>query len=146
MYKKILIATDGSELADKAIAQGLGLAKELGSEVIVLTVIKPWHPPGGITESMTASFEEHQTTYGELAKKLLTSIEKRAQKMNIPCKTISIISETAIARTIMKVADEHHSDLIVMASHGRRALERMLLGSETLTVLTFSKIPVLVCR
>jgi nucleotide-binding universal stress UspA family protein len=123
MYKHILIATDGSDLAGKALVQGLSLAKALASQVTVVTVTEPWAT---------------QVT-GEAA------VSEAASKAGVSCTTVHV-KERYPAEGILETAKARTCDLIVMASHGRRGLTRLLLGSQAHNVVTHSTIPVLICR
>ncbi len=142
MYKHILIATDGSELAGKAVAAGLALAKRLGAQVTAVTAIEPWL---SIASSDTAAaFMEYQKAAQQDAARILGELSTTAQAQNINCQTISVTDGAAEA--IIETANNKHCDLIVMSSHGRRGLARILLGSQAMRVLTLSSVPVLICR
>jgi nucleotide-binding universal stress UspA family protein len=142
MYKHILIATDGSELAGKAVATGLELAKRLGAKVTVLTAIEPWL---SIANSDTAAaFMEYQKSAERDAAHNLGQVSAAAQEQGVQCETVTV-TETA-AEAIIEMAKNKECDLIVMSSHGRRGLARLLLGSQATRVLTLSSVPVLICR
>ena len=142
MYKHILIATDGSELAGKAVATGLELAKRLGARVTVLTAIEPWLT---IANSDTAAaFMEYQKAAESDAVRILGQVSAAAQEQGVQCATMTV-TETA-AEAIIETAKNKDCDLIVMSSHGRRGLARLLLGSQATRVLTLSSVPVLICR
>ena len=142
MYKHILIATDGSELAGKAVATGLELAKRLGARVTVLTAIEPWLT---IANSDTAAaFMEYQKAAESDAVRILGQVSAAAQEQGVQCATMTV-TETA-AEAIIETAKNKGCDLIVMSSHGRRGLARLLLGSQATRVLTLSSVPVLICR
>jgi nucleotide-binding universal stress UspA family protein len=142
MYKHILIATDGSELAGKAVAAGLALAKLAGAKVTALTAIEPWL---SIATSDTAvAFMEYQRAAEQDAARILGKVSIAARDNGVKCKTITV-TETA-AEAIMEAAKSKQCDLIVMSSHGRRGLARILLGSQAMRVLTLSSVPVLICR
>jgi nucleotide-binding universal stress UspA family protein len=148
MYKSILIASDGSELADKAVSQGLGLAKELGASVIAVTVTETWlvqemaaEVESGHTNPI-ADYEEKEKTW---AQKILAGISETARTMGVACQTVHV-RDRHPADGIVETADSKHCDLIVMASHGRRGFDRLLLGSQTLKALAHTKRPVLVVR
>jgi nucleotide-binding universal stress UspA family protein len=142
MYIHILIATDGSELAGKAVATGLELASRLGANVTVVTAIEPWL---SIANSDTAvAFMEYQKAAEHDAARILGQVSAAAQKQGVPCETVTVI-ETA-AEAIIETAKSKECDLIVMSSHGRRGLARVLLGSQATRVLTLSSVPVLICR
>ena len=140
MYKHILIATDGSELADKAVATGLALAKGLETKVTAGTAIEPWL---SIASSDTAAaFMEYQKERD--AARILGKVGTTAKMHGVQCETITV-TETA-AEAIIATAKSKQCDLIVMSSHGRCGLVRVLLGSQAMRVLTLSSDPVLICR
>jgi len=142
MYKHILIATDGSELANKAVAAGLMLAKRLGTKVTALTAIEPWF---SITSSDTAvAFMEYQKAAERDAAGMLGQVSRTAQENGVQCETVAVTGFAAEA--IIETANSKQCDLIVMSSHGRRGLARVLLGSQATRVLTLSSVPVLICR
>ena len=145
MYKHILIPTDGSELSRRAITDGIALAKAIGAKITGLTVIAPptsfgvgefgsVTDPSGYDQAMAISANQTLSVVTDLATKAQVSADTIQVNNNEPWRAII---ETAVARGC---------DLIVMASHGRRGVEGLLLGSETVKVLTHSKIPVLVNR
>jgi nucleotide-binding universal stress UspA family protein len=141
MYKHILIATDGSELAGKAVAAGLALAKRLGAKVTAVTAIEPWL---SIASSDTAAaFMAYQEAAEHDAARILGQV-RVAQEHGVQCETITVTE--AAAEAIIETANSKQCDLIVMSSHGRRGLARVLLGSQAMRVLTLSFVPVLVCR
>ena len=142
MYKQILIATDGSELAAKAVTTGLALAKRLGAKVTAMTAIEPWL---SIASSDTAAaFMQYQRTAEHDATRILGEVSTAAREQGVQCETVTV-TETA-AEAIIETAKNKQCDLIVMSSHGRRGLARVLLGSQATRVLTLSSLPVLVCR
>jgi nucleotide-binding universal stress UspA family protein len=148
MYKHILVPTDGSRLSVKAIKAAVQLAKALGARVTGVYVIPPYVPPM-YGEAVVYVPEVSPKRYKELsdkeAKKALAAIEIEAQTAAVPCKVTSVTHDQAW-QGIIRTAHAKKCDLIVMASHGRRGLTGLLLGSETTKVLTHSKTPVLVCR
>jgi len=145
MYKHILIATDGSELAGKAVATGFDLARQLGAQVTVVTVTEPW--TAFVTSETTFGFpvDEYEKTANESASRILSGASKLARKADIHCATVHAKDQFP-AEGILEAANKNHCDLIVMASHGRRGLGRLLLGSQAVRVLTHSTVPVLICR
>jgi nucleotide-binding universal stress UspA family protein len=148
MYKNILVPTDGSRLSAKAIKTAVRLAKTVGARVTGVYVIPPYVAPM-YGEAVVYVPEVSPKRYKELsekeAKKALAAIEIEAQTAGVPCKAASLVADQAW-RGIIRTAHAKKCDLIVMASHGRRGLSGLLLGSETTKVLTHSKTPVLVCR
>ncbi len=148
MYKHILVPTDGSRLSAKAVKAAARLAKTLGAKLTGLYVIPPYVPPM-YGEAVVYVPEVSPKRYKELsekeAKKALAAVEIEAQTAGVPCKVVSLTADQAW-QGIIRTARAKKCDLIVMASHGRRGLTGLLLGSETTKVLTHSKTPVLVCR
>jgi len=147
MYKHILIPTDGSALSRKAIVNGVKLAKALGAKVTGLFAAPPATPvvyrdhlPVGY---MTP--QQHAKIIEKAAASYLGVIEQVAKRAGVRCECIHVTNDFP-ADAILAIAKKNKCDLIFMASHGRRGLASVLLGSETQKVLTHSKIPVLVSR
>lgn len=145
MYKHLLIATDGSELADRAVAAGLSLARCLNARVTVLMVTEP--PTNLVPEAMVGatSENEHDAMHYPAAAAALSDARERAHSIGMQCITLHVVYKFP-AETIIEVAQARACDLIVMASHGRRGMARLLLGGETARVLTHASVPVLVYR
>lgn len=145
MYHHILVATDGSELSERAIQNAIGLAQPLRAKVTALHVIKPWRTVAP-AEVMVAFPESEYLKGAEIAAaKYLEFALEAAQEKNVRCETKTVEHENPW-RAIISTSESAGCDLIVMASHGRKGLEALLIGSETRKVLAHSKIPVLVCR
>jgi nucleotide-binding universal stress UspA family protein len=147
MFKSILIPTDGSPLSRQAIAVGVTLAKAAGAKVTGVFAAPPPTPlvyrdlvPVGY-----ATPQQHAKMIRESAARYLGVIARAAKKAGVPYEGMEVTSDFP-AEAILSVAKKKKCDLIVMASHGRRGLRGVLLGSETQKVLTHSRIPVLVCR
>jgi len=138
MYTHILIPTDGSELAGTAVEHGVGLAKRIGAKVTVLTVL----PPDMITTDREMT-EIRKARMQKHAEEILGAVAM--QTAGVACETIQVEHEHPY-QAIIDTADSKGCDLIVMASHGRRGISAIVLGSETVKVLTRCKIPVLVYR
>lgn len=148
MYKKILIATDGSKFAKTAVSHGIELAQRVGAKVVVVTVTQGWSAyqmAEKIQKGAANPIPDYVASMKELAGQILDDARKVAEAADVSCKVVHI-SNGHPAEGIIETADKETCDLIVMASHGRRGLNRMLLGSQTAEVLGFSKIPVLVLR
>jgi len=145
MYKSILIPTDGSDLAGKAVQHGITLAKEIGAKITVLTVYEPFHVFTFNTASVEDTEEEYKKRVQERAAKTLIAASNAAKAAGVPCETVHVENEHPY-QAIIDTARSRGCDLIVMASHGRRGVSAIVLGSETVKVLTHSKIPVLVHR
>lgn len=145
MYAHILIATDGSELAQKAVDQGLTLAKTLGSKVTAITVTEPWTAAVSGEWAVAFPVEDYEKAAAANATKILASVNEAAQRIGIAVETVHIKDQFA-AEGIVAEAESRKCDLIVMASHGRRGLARFVLGSQATRVLTHSTVPMLICR
>ena len=145
MYKYILIATDGSELSQRAVTRGLTLAKALGAKVIAITVTDmfPTGPYSSIP--MPSMIERYEEAAAESAANILSSVSDEATKLGVACATVHVKEQTP-AEGILATAREKGCDLIVMASHGRRGIARLLLGSQAQKVVTLSPVPVLIYR
>ena len=145
MYKRLLIATDGTEIAQEALAHGLKLAKAVGTETTVITVTMPWTAVAFGIYAGTASKDTFDETALKHASALLSGASKQASDLGVPCKTLHV-ADINPYQAILAATEAEGSDLIVVGSHGRRGLERLLIGSETLKLLTHAKLPVLVWR
>ncbi|HXY13588.1 MAG TPA: universal stress protein [Terriglobales bacterium] len=145
MFKNILIATDGSELAWKAVEHGIALAKSIGAKVTVVTVSLPFHVFTLDPLVVEDTADQYKKRLQDHARKLLGSIADAAKAAGVACETVHVEHEHPY-RAIIDAATTRGCDLITMASHGRRGVSALLLGSETVKVLTHSKIPVLVHR
>jgi nucleotide-binding universal stress UspA family protein len=145
MFKHILLPTDGSALSEMAIKKGVEFAKEINAKVSGLTVTKPFRV---FTTDIT-ELEDTKDTYAEDAKaiadKRLSVIEQAAKQARVSYEGVHKIGEHPWEEVI-KTATERGCDVIFMASHGRRGVAALVIGSETNKVLTHTKIPVLVYR
>lgn len=147
MYRHILISTDGSELAQKGVDHGLALAKALGSKVTIITATGSYPVPTGpaawgVTPNQIAGYAAGRKREAE---DLLSSIKATAENLGIEADTVHVPDSKA-APAILQTAQQISCNLIVMASHGRRGMQRMLLGSQTAEVVSSSPVPVLVVR
>ena len=145
MYQHILIATDGSELAGKAVTTGLALAKQLSAAVTAVTVTEPWTALIAGEMALGFPYQEYEQGAAENAARILAAVREAGKGIGVACATVHI-PDRFPAEAIVEYANEQGCDLIVMASHGRRGLSKLLLGSETTGVLTHSSVAVLVCR
>jgi nucleotide-binding universal stress UspA family protein len=145
MYTNILIPTDGSELAEKAVKHGIALAKRIGAKVTVLTVLQPFHTFTTDTQMIEDTPAQYKTPMQEHAEESLGAVAAAAQAAGVACETVQVEHKHPY-QAIINIAGLNGCDLIVMASHGRRGISAIVLGSETVKVLTHCKIPVLVHR
>ena len=146
MYQHILIPTDGSELAERAVTHGLSLAKFVGAKVTAIIVEERLTGWLSFAETPTA---EASAKYTEQIKKYNASVLDRvanaAKQAGVPCDTIHV-QDVQPYEAIIATTTDRGCDIIVMASHGRSGLSAMVLGSVTNKVLTHAKTPVLVCQ
>jgi nucleotide-binding universal stress UspA family protein len=145
MYKHILVPTDGSPQSASAITGAVELAKAIGAKVTGIFAAPP-ATPIFYRDNLPAGFgtmEDHKRIIEDSAVRYLAVIEEAAKKAAVPCEVITVISDYP-ADTILETAAKRGCDLIVMATHGRRGISGVLLGSETQRVVTHAKIPVLV--
>ena len=145
MFKHVLLPTDGSKLSEKSVRQGIRLAKSLHARVTALHVIPKFHTFTYETEMLALTQGEYEQVAAKRAEEFLHTVEKIAANSGVECDTLRSTSDQPYEE-IIKVAEKKDCDLILMASHGRRGIEGLLLGSETQKVLTHSKTPVLVYR
>lgn len=147
MYKRILVATDGSELSTKAVDHAIALAKLLGAELVALKVthLQAQDRWDGQLRPNVAEKAEQERRWSENSQAVVDGVAASAKAAGVQATAITEKSNF-VADTIIDVAEKKACDLIVMASHGRRGLARVLLGSETQHVLTHSQLPVLVLR
>lgn len=145
MFRHILLPTDGSQLSDVAMRKGIQFAKAIDARVTGFCVI-PKLPFLSYDAELGPEFKKQAAAavQAEVNKNLL-AIEKAAKEAGVPCETVQEKSDQPY-EAIIETAIRKECDLIIMASHGRRGVEGLLLGSETQKVLTHSKIPVLVYR
>lgn len=147
MFKRILVATDGSTLSKKAVTSAIELAAQNNADLVALNVI-PRYPRSYLEGSMTFSAEDIgriEQQWAEKAQAMLDTVSARAKESGVRIKTATANSDL-VAESIIAAAKKYKSDLIVMASHGRKGIKRLLLGSETQHVLAHSTLPVLVLR
>lgn len=145
MFKHILLPTDGSELSEAAIQKGVQLAKSINAKVTGFHVILPFHVFTFQTEMLEDTKEQYEKDSKAHAERSLDVIKRTAEEAGVWCDTDYVI-ESHPYEAIIRAAEEGQCDLILMASHGRKGVQGLLIGSETQKVLTHTKIPVLVVR
>ncbi len=145
MFKVILVPTDGSQLSDKAIHAAVECAKETGGRLVGLSVAEPYP----FTPFSGDGFSDERTLYDEkalaMAQLHVEKIAAAARAMDVPCESV-VVQSFSPYEEIIKTAEKFGCDVVFMASHGRRGLGRLFIGSETQKVLAHSTIPVLVLR
>jgi nucleotide-binding universal stress UspA family protein len=149
MYKHIMLPVDGSELSRKAEKKCFALAKFMGAKVTAIHVVshfylhlQRWGAPRSV---FTKIEKEHEAEASENARKMISELEARAKAEGVKCDGLVVVGDQPYEE-IIKSAETRKCDLIMMASHGHKGLNAVLLGSETVKVLTHAKIPVLVVR
>ena len=147
MYQRILVTTDGTKLSKKAVGSAISLAALTGAELVALKVV-PRYPQsyfeGGIALATQdiARIEAHWAHEGQM---VVDAIAKLAAKKGVKVKALAVKGDV-VSEAVLTTVEKLGCDLVVMASHGRRGIKRVLLGSETQQVLTHAKVPVLVLK
>ena len=146
MYRRILLPTDGSALCDSAVKKGIEFAKFAGASVVGFHAVPATsyliYTEAGPSDVLAEQFERDALARGE---RLVTALEEQARAAGVVSESLTLVNDHPW-EGIVEAANQRDCDLIFMASHGRRGLSALLLGSETTKVLTHSKIPVLVYR
>ena len=145
MFKHVLLPTDGSNLSEAAVRMGVQLAKTVNAKVTGFHVMPEFHVFTYKTEMLEDTKKEFAKDSKTHAAQYLSVIETAAKAAGVTCDVVSATHDHPY-EAIIRVAKQRGCDLIVMASHGRKGMQGVLLGSETQKVLTHSHIPVLVCR
>jgi|SRR3954466_2329894 nucleotide-binding universal stress UspA family protein len=148
MVTHMLIATDGTQLAQKAVDEGLALAASTGARVTALTVTEGWSVLDATHRSRAGAenpIHDYERTMQQRAKQVLGPVAEKASSLGVRCETVHR-PESTPAEAIVEEAEKRNCDMIVMASHGRRGLDRIMLGSQTLRVLALTNRAVLVYR
>ncbi len=143
MFKNILIPTDGSDLAEKAVKAGIAFAREIQAKATVLTVTEPFHVFTLKTQAVEDTPEEYRKHMHEHALETLSAAANTAKAAGVACETVEVENEHPY-QAIVDTAKNRGCDLIMMATHGRRGMSAIVYGSETAKVLTHSDVPVLV--
>jgi nucleotide-binding universal stress UspA family protein len=145
MFQHILVSTDGSELAQKGVEQGLALAKAFGARATIITVSESMLPYAGTGEVSAMVYQDYATIQKQGADRALETARETAERLGVAAETVWQ-ENVSPADGIVATAEERGCDLIAMASHGRRGLRRLILGSVASEVLARSPVPVLVAR
>ncbi len=148
MFKHILIATDGSDIAWRAVTKGLQLAKDVSAKVTIVTVTELWS-----AKDMSSDFsrigpspiEKYEEKMAEYATRTLRAVTDYAAKLGVACDAVHV-PDRRPAEGIVDTALERACDLICMASHGRRGISRLMLGSQSNEVVATTTLPVLIFR
>jgi len=147
MYQRILVATDGSNLSKKAVTSAISLAALCGAELVALKVV-PRYPQSYFEGSLPLATQEVskiEQQWADDGQQVVDKVKAQASAKGVVAKAVTAKSDL-VAEAVIAAAKKHKCDLIVMASHGRKGIKRLLLGSETQHVLTHSTVPVLVLR
>jgi nucleotide-binding universal stress UspA family protein len=147
MYQKILLPTDGSKLSKKAMTSAIAMAKLCAAELVVVNVV-PRYPMSyfeGAVPLALSDISKIEASWAESGQSLVDAVEKAAKAKGVVTKTV-VVRGDVVSDAVLATAKKHKCDLIIMASHGRKGIKRLLLGSETQHILTHSTTPVLVLR
>jgi nucleotide-binding universal stress UspA family protein len=148
MYKHILIGTDGSELGDRALTHGLALAKTVGARVTVVTATEPWSALDMAMEARKYASNpllQFEAMAADVAKPILDAAMTKAKGVGVAGDVAHEPNRHA-ADAIIETAEKAGADLIVMGSHGRRGINRLILGAQAYEVLSRCKVPALIVR
>ena len=145
MYKRILLPTDGSEASRRAVQSGVDFARSIGAEVVAMTATPDFHALTANAEMLEQTRDEYLAASRASGQRLPDHAAAVARDAAVPCMAVQRVSDDPY-EAIIAAARDRQCDLIVMASHGRRGIKGLLLGSETQKVLVHSAIPVLVRR
>ena len=144
MYKRILVPTDGSDITAKAIDASIALAKSVGAQLYTISVKEPF-PYSAISEMQPVPPQEFYDAQERIAAARIKTVLDAAGAAGVACKG-STVEALHPWEAIVDFAKSEQCDLVVMASHGRRGVSALLLGSETQKVLTHCNLPVLVVK
>ena len=144
MYKRILVPTDGSEITAKAVSAAIDLAKLSGAQLRTISVKEPF-PYSAISEMQPVPPQEFYDAQERIAASRVKAVQDAATAEGLGCQAHTVEALHAW-EAILDYAKEQQCDLIVMASHGRRGVAALLLGSETQRVLIHTTIPVMIVR
>jgi len=147
MYQRILVATDGSTLSKKAVKTAIDLAALCGAELVAIKVV-PRYPQSYFEGGIALQPEEVrrvESQWAEEGQAVVDAVKKAAMAKGVVAKALTVKSDV-VSDALLSAAKKHQCDLVVMASHGRKGIKRLLLGSETQHVLTHATIPVLILK
>jgi len=147
MYQRILVATDGSDLSNKAVNSAIALAALSGAELVTLKVV-PRYPLSYFEGGIALQEEEIQRVekqWADEGQAVVDAVAKAALEKGVTTKAL-IVKSDVVSDAVLATVEKYQCDLIVMASHGRRGITRLLLGSETQHVLTHASVPVLILK
>lgn len=144
MFSKILLPTDGSDLSLRAARAAVELAKQLGAGLVAFTVVEPY-AYASLSEFRPETIAEYERRADQVARDRLVAVENVAREENVAIES-TVARSFSPYEAIIEAAARHKCDAVFMASHGRRGLNAVLLGSETQKVLTHCTLPVVVFR
>lgn len=146
MFNNILFPTDGSDLSDKATATVIELARKHGGKIVAVSVLQPYpFVPLGDSGIAVPDMGVYETRMMDITRDNVNKVAAAASAAGVPCETVTSMAASPY-EAIVETAQKHGCDAIVMASHGRKGLNKLFLGSETQKVLAHTTLPVLVLR
>jgi nucleotide-binding universal stress UspA family protein len=147
MYQKILLPTDGSKLSKKAMVNAIAMAKLCAAELVVVNVV-PRYPMSyfeGAVPLAPNDISKIEASWTASGQTVVDGVAKAAAAKGVATKTV-VVRGDVVSDAVLATAKKYKCDLIIMASHGRKGIKRLLLGSETQHVLTHATIPVLILK
>lgn len=145
MFRKILVATDGSAHSEKAVNAAVELAKQVGGKLVGISVAEPYPFPPISESPYTGGSAAYERRALELAQEHAARVAELAAAAQVPCETV-VVSGLTPHDEIVSAAEKLQCDGIVMATHGRKGLNKLFAGSETQKVIAHSHVPVIVIR
>lgn len=145
MWKRILVPTDGSELAGKAVAEAVDYARVAGASIVAFSVAQPYPLLPAVDGAMLIDPAVDSTEMQQVAQETVDAVASLARAAGVKCETHTALSFLPYEE-IIRAAEEYQCDAIFIASHGRRGLSRLIAGSQTQKVLAYAKVPVVVLR
>ncbi len=145
MYRKILVPTDGSPVSEAAVEAAVALCRADGSELLVLSVGQPRAHVPSVEGAMVSDFSTESEQLLDEANDNVQRAAKMAAAASVRCTTRTAVAHSP-DKEILETAAREHCDLILMGSHGRRGLSRLLAGSVAQNVLAYAQVPVMILR
>jgi nucleotide-binding universal stress UspA family protein len=145
MFKTILVPTDGSDLSEKAVQGAIELAGLAGGRIIAISVAEPYPFTPSVEGAFAPDLNLYEKQMQKFAEMHVQKVADTAAKAGVPCET-HVVQSFNPYEEIVKAATQYRCDVILMASHGRKGLNKLFIGSETQKVLAHSTVPVMVFR
>jgi nucleotide-binding universal stress UspA family protein len=147
MYQRILVATDGSDLSTVATNHAIELAALAGAELVIVNIVARYpqsYFEGGIA-LQPDDVERVEQQWADEGQRVVDAVAQQAAAKGVSAKAV-VVRADVVSDALLEAVRQHRCDLMIMASHGRKGIKRLLLGSETQHVLTHAEVPVLVLK